>query len=1008
MEQVTNFTNRYFSLARLESGIETERTSLPEPVVDCQARCVQLAKSIVNVFTMVRDAYDSNPEQMSIFILSLFDLWVQMDECAVKACPLLCDYAPVFSPELLDVLHLPTSSSMQRLQAIQSYLRSRFSNCRFAHKTIFSEPDENCFAAQYLEQSAPLRKLQQQIEKASNKSRKFKQSEWENACKEYDDLSQKITSGTCVCSTNCDGSRNVKGCTKCWHWRCRKRMKIAIHENFLPKDGARKAAVVLELGIPSFLSAYRNATFRIFSDLEHPSKPGASSSPAMLLKDYPQLQHYMNSTVNGVSLASAKKSFLQTHFKALKMKVGLSDILLPLGLDFTYYDVKSGVWLKDLGRQLTFQHLCGIHVPRSLQVSSIGSLVHPTLRIDGPSSYEIVASQARCPPDISVHEFMSYQRLLSGKTRRWLTMLVELGASNLNYSAEDTMLIFNHLAVQAGPAHNETDLLRDVHVVFQDPSFCRRLTEQINNRLRNITTNWREMHCMEMLITLSLRLFDLTSGRDRQSAKRLLKAARESTLQWISHLRDEVRNVAEADAAARAARCGFWAALLCRRTFTTFVDSNSEVNAEDLCSFVQASVALQENLVVDLAMLPLNLKNMLIRDMKMAYRIRRLIQHSIESNPDSLGAAINKTWSDPGNSTGRTYSHWQFLSSPNDRWVVSVIASTANQFVVSQTVHYNFVEGHLLVDGKPLGRLPLDIRESEEVKELFGSQHLLTFPSSLSGMSHVMATRIRGNEVHFGLRGKSLVIRALIRDSLMEYVPRRVFMDNGNFDLPSGLIENCVHWLNLRTRCLEIRRKPVIWKTRPSDWILDVSHRRAQRNRVVLVDPHSDLCKRVAGIFRHFEDPQRLTVFQPAMGRLSVEMRHLELSFFVNKSNLLECRELHAEIDPNQDAGTLYGFLSKIVLRDVANTERRSMITPLGQLTYKRHGVHVAVRASTTTEYGWFGIDDVLGRLSCPPEPRLLYSKAHFHAFTSFVLPDPLTGRTGTEEALHTLRLGYC
>ncbi|MCJ1402282.1 hypothetical protein MMC11_005502 [Xylographa trunciseda] len=1008
MEQVTKFTDRYFSLARMEKAIEKEQALSLESVADCEALCIQLANSIVDVFTVVGDAYDSNPEQMSIFILYLFDLWVQMDKCAIRACPLLRDYAPAFNPELLDVLHLPTLSSMQRLQDIQSHLRSRHSDCQFAYKTIFSEPDGDCFAARYVKQSAPLCKLQQQIEEASSKARGNKQSEWKNACKEYDDLSQKITSATCICTTNNDGSRNIKGCKKCWHWRCRKRMTIAIHEDFLPKDDIHKAAVILELGIPSFLSAYRNATFRIFSDLGYPSKFSTSSSPAMLLKDYSQLQHHMKSTVNGISLASAKKSFLQTHFRAFKMKVGLSDILLPLALDFAYYDAKSGVWLKDLDKQLTFQHLCGIHVPRSLQTSVIRSLEHPAPNIDGPSSYEIVASQTRCPSDISVHEFMSYQRLLSGKTRRWLTMLVELGASNLNFSAENTMLIFNHLAVQAGPAQNEADLLRDAHVVFRDPSFCQRLIEQIDNRLRNITSNWREMHCMDMLITLSLRLFHLTSGRDRQSAERLLKAARESSLQWISHLRDEVRNAVEADAAERAARYGFWAALLCRRTFNPCVDSGSKVNAEDLCSFVQASVALQENLVVDLAKLPLNLKHMLIRDMKMAYRIRRLIQNSIESNPDSLGAAINKTWSDTSNSTGRTYSRWQFLSSPNKRWVVSVITSTVNKFIVSQVVHYNFVEGHLLVDGKPLGRLPLDIRESEDVKELFGNQHLLTFPSSLSGMSHVMATRTRGNEVHFGLRGKSVVIRVLIRDSLLEYVPRRVFMDSDNFDLPSGLIENCVHWLNLRTRCLEIRRKPVIWKTRLSDWILDVSNRRAQRNRVVLVDPHSDLCKRVAGIFRHFEDAQRLTVFQPAKGRLSVEMRHLELSFFVNKSNLLECRELHAEIDPNQDAGTLYGFLSKIVLRDLANPERRSIITPLGQLTYKRHGMHVTLRASKTTEYGRFGIDDVLGRLSCPPEPRLLYSKAQFHAFTSFVLPDPLTGRTGTEEALHILRSGYC
>jgi Protein of unknown function (DUF3638) len=1008
MEQFTKFTNRYVDLARVEQCIETAPELTFKSMADSEVRCLELAKSIFELFTSVGDAYELDPEQMGIFILNLFDLWVRMDKCAIEACPLLREYAPVFSPELLDVLQLPVLSSMQRLQDIQKYLWSRLVNCELAHKTIFSEPDEDCFAARYLEQSARLRRLKQRIEHASNISRRDKRAEWEKSCNEYDDFSQKISNGTCVCSTNPDGTRNVKGCNKCWYWRCRKRLKIGIHEDFLPDDGAQNAAILFELDIPGFLAAYRNATFRIFSRLGHPSKPIASSPPAMLLQNYSQLQGYLKKAVGSISLASAKKSFLQTHFKALKMKIGLSEVLLPLGLDFAYYDIDSGVWLKSLDKKLTFQHLCGIHVPQSLRASILRPSTHPAPSMDGPSSYETIASQTKCPSDISVQEFMAYQRLLSGKTRRWLTMLVELGASNLNFSAEDTMHVYNHLVVQAGPAQDNTELLRDAHLVFHDQSFCRRLTEQIENRLRNIDTNWREMHCMEILITLSLRLFNLTTGQDRQSAEKLLKAARRSTLQWTSRLRDEVRNAAEADAAERAARYGFWAALLCRRTFATFVDSDTEINEEDLCSFVQASVALQENLVVDLAKLPLNLKNILVRDIKMVYQIQSHVKASIQSNPDSLGAAIDKTWSDAANSTGRTYSRWQFLPSPNQRWVVSIITSRANRFIVSQEVHYNFVEGHLLIDGKPLGRLPLDIRESEDVKELFTNQHLLTFPSSLSGMSHCMATRLHGNEVHFGLRGKGVVIRALTRDSLWEYVPRRVFMDYDNFDLPLGLIENCVHWLNLSTKRLEIRRKPVIWKTRASDWILDVLNHRAQRNRVFLVDPHSDLCKRVAGIFRHFEDLQRLTLFQPMKGCLSVELRHLELSFVVNESNLLECRELQAEIDPNQDAGTLYGFQSKIVLRDVANSKRRIIITALGELAWKRDGMHIAVRASSSNDYGRFGIDDVLGRLICPPEPRLLYSKAQFHAFTSFVLPDPLTGRTGTEEALHTLRSGYC
>lgn len=38
-------------------------------------------------------------------------------------------------------------------------------------------------------------------------------------------------------------------------------------------------------------------------------------------------------------------------------------------------------------------------------------------------------------------------------------------------------------------------------------------------------------------------------------------------------------------------------------------------------------------------------------------------------------------------------------------------------------------------------------------------------------------------------------------------------------------------------------------------------------------------------------------------------------------------------------------------------------------------------------------INKVLGRLECPSEPRLIYFKAYYHTATSFLLPDPLTGR---------------
>ncbi|KAI9683344.1 MAG: hypothetical protein M1829_005414 [Trizodia sp. TS-e1964] len=1008
VEQAGRFASRYFKLLRLETQIEKDLTPTPTTVVLCESRCVMLAESIANLFLEVGSAYDSNPEQLSAFILNLFDIWVKMDKCAVKACPLLSEYHPIFTPQLLDVLHLPKLSDMDRLQCIQIYLLERCKSCYYPDSTIFKEPERNCFAVEYLKNSSPLIQLQQKIEDASNRSRERKKFELETESSKYDELTRKIADGTCVCSVDPDGTRNVKGCTKCWHKRTRKRMAISIHEDFLPQEFPQKAAVLFELGIPSYIAAYRNATWRILSNLAHPSKPKDFPQPAMLLKDYPQLSRFNSSIMDGISLASAKKSFLQTHFGKMKMKVSLSQICLPLGLWLSYYDTRSGVWLKDFDKPLTFQHLCGIHVPRSLQNSVIQPLIHPAPIVDGPTSYEIIASKTKCPPNMSVHEFMAYQRLLSGKNRRWMTMLVELGASNINFSNEDTMHIFSHLTVQAGPAGNGNDALRAIHQVFWDGSFCLRLIEQIDNRLRAISTNWRETYTMEMLITISLRVFELTSGSIQHSSEELLLNARKSTLQWIHRLRIEFRNATEAATAETAARYGFWAALLCRRTFTTFIGLDHEMKKDDLCSFVQASLALQENLVVDLENLSLNLRNMLIRDMKMAYQLEPLLKRSIQSNPQALGEALNSAWSDPFNYAGRTYSPWQFLPSPDEMWVQSNMDRPAGIYKIAQVLHYNFLEGHLFVDGEPLKKLPREIRESEDVKELFGSQHLQTYSSSLQGMSHVMATQVGGYDIHFGLRGNSVVIQALSKSSYLEYVPRRVFTDSDSFDLPLDLTENCVHWLNIQSKCLEIRHKSSIWKPRMRDWKLDILNCIATRKNSCLVDPNSKLYKQVSRAFYGFEAPHRLTVFQHESRPLSVELRHLELTFKVNKKSLLQCRELQAEIDPNQDAGTLYGLESKIVLREPNNPERRSIIVAIGPLVCKRQGMHVAVKAQGTNEYGKFEIDDVLGRLTCAPEPVILFAKAQFHAFTSFPLPDPLTRRTGVEESLQMLRSGYC
>ncbi|KIW06394.1 uncharacterized protein PV09_02847 [Verruconis gallopava] len=1010
IRSVREVTKYYYKFAALDGDTELKTVPATAASTYFEKRCVELADAMDQFFRTTLKLSMSKPEQMSSFILNVFEMWVAMDKCATRRCPLLIDYHPLFTPEILDVLLLPTAKELQRLQEVQKYIRDRCAGCLLPSQTITSEPNKDAFTMRYCEisqEGQKIRDLQNQIQNDSLQSRSLKESEWRTMCKQYDELSQKISSGTCTCSWNRDGTRDVRGCSKCYYWRCRNRMHIGVHEDFLPVEKPYKAAVAFELTIPPYLQAYRNATWRILRDLAHPSRPSTELKANTLMSDYSQLKRYSRSTACGITLASKTKSFLSTHYKGFKMKIALKDVLLPLGLSFSYYDQKSDLWVKDLHMPLTFAHHCGVHIPRCLSSSVVEIKEHPPAYPSGPTSYECVANQTKCPPNATTNEFNSLQRLISGDNRRWFTMLVELGSSNLNFSDEDTTQLFGHLAIQAGPTRESKEMLRDIHAVFLDKSFCVRLAEQIERRLRVIKSNWRETNQMELLITLSLRLYELAEGAGRKSALRLIETARLVTLDWIQRLQEEKSKATDDKIARSVASYGFLAALQCRRTFIVFNNGENIMQASELVGFVQASIALQQNLHVNPSKLPSVQASMLIRDAKIVHGLHSVIRNSILASKGSLDIAINKSWSETADSSGSQFLSWQFLSEPNETWIGSVIRSNFN-WLQKQYVHYNILEGYLLVNGEPLGRLPNEILDSEEVKGLFAQNHLLTFPSSLTGMSHMLACRLFQHQIHFGRRGDRVIIRTLRNGVVHEFVPDWIFREGSEYDLPASLLDNCTHWLNLQNGELEIRRRPYVWKTRPSDWILQVFTHQARRRESLLVDPYSQVYRDIKKIFQGFEEPQHLTVFQPSKGRLSVELKRLALSFYVNNNNLLECRELDAEIDENQDAGTLYGLNSILVLRSLANKENRSVLTPLGSLVIRRNGMHVSVDVNGTGSYAKFEIDNILGRLTCPPEPRLLYTKALLHAATSFPLPDPLTGSTGTEEAYHLLQSGCC
>jgi hypothetical protein len=191
-----------------------------------------------------------------------------------------------------------------------------------------------------------------------------------------------------------------------------------------------------------------------------------------------------------LSLASTTKSFLTTHYARPRFPVGVEDICLPNGLKLGYFDTRLKIWPARLpqAQNATFSHHCQFAMPANSPFSSLNISTDFAMDLKGPSSYEIVASQSRCPSGLNIHEYMSFQTLFSGKSRRWPQILVELGSSNLNFSTEATTTLMTFLALQIGLGDKE-DPLGVVHGVFRDEAFCKRLVGQLDQRLDGISSN---------------------------------------------------------------------------------------------------------------------------------------------------------------------------------------------------------------------------------------------------------------------------------------------------------------------------------------------------------------------------------------------------------------------------------------------------------------------------------------------------------------------------------------
>lgn len=261
------------------------------------------------------DLYRGNASEMSLLILDVMCLWTRLDMWTCQQFPLLQKFHPVFTAEILDVLHLELYKDMARLQAVQHYLEARVKMCRGSKITVFDDPTNDCFARRYYDEVPSvdgLSALREDIEMAAREQKQVKLDEWRRKNAEYNDLTRQVNGSTCILTVDENdplgrGEHVESFCPRCQAIRRLARLRIQIHEHPLPSDDFLAKVVVFELRCPAAFAFYRDTTWMILSRLAC-SAPAQGVEPKCRIHEYAALAGFATNTAQPTfSLASFTK-----------------------------------------------------------------------------------------------------------------------------------------------------------------------------------------------------------------------------------------------------------------------------------------------------------------------------------------------------------------------------------------------------------------------------------------------------------------------------------------------------------------------------------------------------------------------------------------------------------------------------------------------------------------------------------------------------------------------------
>ncbi|KAK6360193.1 hypothetical protein TWF730_006344 [Orbilia blumenaviensis] len=990
---------------------------------------IQMSQLFNEYFFFAVREYEGSPENLSIAFLTGFELWVAIDKVTTSRTPLLARFHPEIGGCDLNCLVLPSRRQMLRLSEVQNYIMKRIEKAEDSGNrkpTFFKDKFyETSFQCLYFDQEPYLQDLLEEVEAAAGAARDEMRSTIKEMNRQHHTIMMEANKLDHEL-TPTGRHRTAKLCPKCLKEAEAKKLTVGIHEWPLPEDEediALTKTMIFELDCPKHFVAWRDTTFKMLintSAVLQFSETHVETRAHEKLSTYPGLRSfYTDERTTGVMLGSQRRAIVKRH----SLPVDEDQVMVSFSFRprYWYNDTSGGHWVRD------FFELKGIWDRRmfsyKLPHSSVYKPLQFALRQSEHSSNDILALQYKCPPKLSLDEFYEYGTLRAGNKIQWLNISKNLRAKSLSLNRKEVSYLILQAAWEAGPVVMgiKNIFLRENHRLFDRTAVIFDILNEVDEIFNSIKTNWREIVTAATLIALTCRCLALIKKEQHAlitQAISLTLKLREMVYGWVEDLREKVKLEQEEEKLAEKLQHLMHCAAICRMTYEVPTDHAQELidghtHGEDLeehCNpkhisiYLETAAIIRDNVPARREHVEDYYRYAIDRSNRLSHRWETRIRDFILRDPSPIDLAIEKQWR-PHVRKG----NWEAAEAPNQHWLRAIIQPVSGDRDVQ--ISLNLLDGQILIDSIPFGRLPQEYTNNQTYDRIFGSDVLVVGPSSLLGMQFETRFPIEGHSVHFALKEDNLIVRTQKDGSVYELIPRTLF----GSDMCSPLVEDYVHWLDLGASKIQFRKLGRIWDTQNYEWELSLGSddpilSRLDNPGVLVVDPGSKSAEQVHQLLSCLEKESEILITTTRSEdsddmTIIADLGRLNLTFS-SKGNNFVCRNFSGfVVDEDQNLGCLHGLVNKLVLRK--GNERMALI-PFGDIVLKRFSDFTQVSVTHAESYQAYNVDNRLGRLLGNGSITSRLYQLYLHAVTSSpsCQVDTLTGRTGTEEAASLLASG--